>query len=84
MILRVLLIGVVLLLVIRALSVLLRGIAVGSSHAVREGPSAPPVKLARDPVCGTHVSPRSALSLASRGQTHYFCSEECRQKFAGG
>ena len=40
-----------------------------------------PVKLVRDPVCGTYVAPGSALSLASGGTTHYFCSEECRAKY---
>ncbi|OFW05531.1 MAG: hypothetical protein A3I61_04390 [Acidobacteria bacterium RIFCSPLOWO2_02_FULL_68_18] len=40
-----------------------------------------PVKLVRDPVCGTYVPPRSSLSLTSGGSTHYFCSEACRQKF---
>jgi YHS domain-containing protein len=41
-----------------------------------------PVKLVRDPVCGTYVAPRSALSLTAAGSTHYFCSEECRAKFS--
>ena len=40
------------------------------------------VKLVRDPVCGTFVAPRAALSAASGGTTYYFCSEECRAKFA--
>ena len=39
------------------------------------------VKLVRDPVCGTYVPPRAALSLTAAGSTHYFCSEECRAKF---
>jgi len=41
------------------------------------------VKLVRDPVCGTFVAPGTALSLTTGGRTHYFCSEECRRKFAG-
>jgi len=41
------------------------------------------VKLVRDPVCGTYVTPRAALSLTAAGSTHYFCSEECRTKFSG-
>jgi YHS domain-containing protein len=40
-----------------------------------------PVKLVRDPVCGTFVPPRAALSVTAGGSTHYFCSEECRRKF---
>jgi YHS domain-containing protein len=42
---------------------------------------APAVKLVRDPVCGTFVQPRTALSATAAGQTHYFCSEDCREKF---
>jgi YHS domain-containing protein len=40
------------------------------------------VKLVRDPVCGTFVTPRPALSVSAGGSTHYFCSEECRRKFS--
>jgi len=47
-----------------------------------EGGSAPAVKLVRDPVCGTYVAPRAALSSTSGGRTHYFCSEECQRKFS--
>jgi YHS domain-containing protein len=36
-----------------------------------------PVKLVRDPVCGTYVSPDSALSDGP----HYFCSDKCRDEY---
>ena len=36
------------------------------------------VKLVRDPVCGTYVSPDSAISDG----THYFCSDKCRNDYA--
>jgi YHS domain-containing protein len=36
-----------------------------------------PVKLVRDPVCGTYVSPDSALSDG----TDYFCSDKCRDQY---
>jgi YHS domain-containing protein len=80
MMVRAVLLAILLLLVVRAINLLLRGITGGG------GPSRPrvpaqPVKLVRDPVCGTHVPPRPSLSLASGGTTHYFCSEECRAKF---
>ena len=39
------------------------------------------VKLARDPVCGTYVAAVSGLSVSAKGQTHYFCSKECRDKY---
>jgi YHS domain-containing protein len=44
-------------------------------------PRQAPVKLVRDPVCGTFVPRRAALSVTAGGSTHYFCSEECRNKF---
>lgn len=41
-----------------------------------------PVKLVRDPVCGTWVSPRESLGLRAGDTTHYFCSDACRAQFA--
>lgn len=82
MILRVIVITLLLLLVIRAVRLLIGGIIQGGSARAR--PPAPPVKLVRDPVCGTHVTARASLSVTARGQTHYFCSEECRSQFQAG
>jgi YHS domain-containing protein len=45
----------------------------------RRGPS--PVKLVRDPVCGTWVSPIDSRFLQVGSATHYFCSDDCRKKF---
>jgi len=50
----------------------------------RRGSPTQAVKLVKDPVCGTFVSPRAALSATTSGHTHYFCSEECRAKFSRG
>jgi YHS domain-containing protein len=36
---------------------------------------------ARDPVCGMAVDVTTAYSEAVGGQTYYFCSESCRQRF---
>jgi YHS domain-containing protein len=36
-----------------------------------------PVKLVRDPVCGTYVSSDSAISDGR----DYFCSEKCRDEY---
>lgn len=41
-------------------------------------------KMVRDPVCGMYLDPRLAISLKDRKDTHYFCSQECRQKFTTG
>ena len=40
-----------------------------------------PVKLVRDPVCGTWVTPHQSLGLRAGSTTHYFCSQECRDQF---
>lgn len=38
-------------------------------------------KLVRDPVCGIHIAPSLALTEKSGGETLYFCSAECRDKY---
>ncbi|HEY6362953.1 MAG TPA: hypothetical protein VIX63_17730 [Vicinamibacterales bacterium] len=53
----------------------------GVPRGRRARTQAPPVHLARDPVCGTHVAPSASLSLRSGGETHYFCSEKCRAEY---
>ena len=73
-----LLIGILVLVIARAFWRVVDGILDGA----RGGDRSPgPVKLVRDPVCGTYVSPGSAPSLTSGGSTHYFCSEECRARY---
>ena len=42
-----------------------------------------PVKLVRDPVCGTWVAPHNSLGLRAGDVTHYFCSDRCRDAFRG-
>ena len=37
--------------------------------------------LVEDPVCHKLVPQQQAISLKQDGQTHYFCSDECREKF---
>ena len=34
-----------------------------------------------DPVCGMKVDRAKAVRERGDGQTHYFCSEHCRQEF---
>jgi YHS domain-containing protein len=77
---RVLLIAIVVLLIARAFWRVVDGIleAAGGGRSAR---GSEPVKLVRDPVCGTYVAPTVALSLSAGGSTHYFCSEECRAKY---
>jgi YHS domain-containing protein len=83
--LRVIVLLVIALLVVRAIRLLIGGIMIGAGSGTGDGAGRSrgptPMKLVRDPVCGTHVAPRPSLSLTSGGTTHYFCSEECRRRF---
>ena len=40
-------------------------------------------ELKRDPVCGTYVSSAGGFTRIIKGETVYFCSKDCRDKFAG-
>jgi YHS domain-containing protein len=79
---RFLLLAILILLIARAFWRLMDGIieAAGGTKRTPRKPDAA-VRLVRDPVCGTHISPASALTLAANGATHYFCSEACRERF---
>ena len=70
---------VVLLLVIRAVWRIVGSMVAISAGSRRTTASREPtpVKLVRDPVCGTYVSRESALSDGS----HYFCSDKCRDEY---
>ena len=78
--LRIILLGILLLIVARLFWRVIDGVLEGVSgqprRQVRSG-----VRLHRDPVCGTFVSPGSALSLTAGGTTQYFCSEKCRNEY---
>jgi hypothetical protein len=78
--LRALLELIVLLLVIRAAWRVIGSVMTISAGTRRTTASREPraVKLVRDPVCGTYVSPDSAISDG----TNYFCSEKCRNEYA--
>jgi YHS domain-containing protein len=77
--LRALLELVVLLLVIRAAWRVIGSMMTISAGVRRSTASHEPrpVKLVRDPICGTYVSPESALSDG----TNYFCSDRCRDEY---
>ena len=83
---RLLLIFLLVLLVARAVWRLLSGVVEGSMAAGPRG-SAPPergARMVRDPICGTFVVQSRALSADSRGQTAWFCSDDCRRKWQIG
>jgi YHS domain-containing protein len=68
----------VILLVIRALWKLIKGILEGAGYLQAGSAAQRSVKLERDPVCGVFVTPSRALVARARGETAYFCSEKCR------
>lgn len=39
--------------------------------------------LKKDPVCGTFLPASNAVRKTVKGETYYFCSTECRDKFQG-
>jgi len=65
--------------------------AVGKAFSsASSSPSSPPAgpprgqapqSLKKDPVCGTFVSVATAMQKTKGGETYYFCSAECRDKF---
>ena len=70
----------VILLVIRAIwrvAASMIAISAGSRRTTASGEPRP-VKLVRDPVCGTYVSPDTAISDGR----NYFCSEKCRNEYS--
>ena len=55
-----------------------------SEQAATRG-SPPPApsggELKKDPVCGTFIAMSTALQKKVAGETYFFCSPECRDKF---
>jgi YHS domain-containing protein len=85
--------GVLIFAVLRAiLGIVLKGVSdffgtASSNAGARPGPRMPsppvPEALKKDPVCGTFVAPSTALRKTVKGETYYFCSQECQSKFKG-
>ena len=79
---RVLLIAILFFVIARSFWRVVDGILDGAGGAARQDRKMKPsMKLVRDPVCGTFVAQKPELSLTRRGETHYFCSEKCRNAF---
>ena len=60
--------------------------AIGKSFAgAPSSPAAPrgqvSQSLKKDPVCGTFVAEATAVQKTKGGETYYFCSTACRDKF---
>jgi YHS domain-containing protein len=81
--LRVILLFVMALLALRALARFFGGLSEAArGDAPRGRTAATPVKMVKDPVCGTFVVPGKALSANADGATVWFCSEQCRDTFS--
>jgi YHS domain-containing protein len=79
-----LLLGLILLLfIIRAVLMLVRGVmqGVNGQTGARAPHARASVQLMRDPVCGVYVSPTKAITEQSGVGIAYFCSERCRQEW---
>jgi YHS domain-containing protein len=38
-------------------------------------------ELKKDPVCGTYISAATSIKETVGGETHHFCSQQCRDKY---
>jgi YHS domain-containing protein len=80
--LRLVLYAILLLLFVRAMMRLWRGLAEGVSGRPPRGDVAQQsVPMVRDPVCGTFVLPTSSLTLSVGREQFHFCSAACRDKY---
>lgn len=53
-----------------------------SPESGSRSPSVPVAgELKKDPVCGTFISTSTEFQKKAGGETYYFCSAECRDKF---
>jgi YHS domain-containing protein len=56
-------------------------------QALTKDSTPPPEKTSRgeemllDPECGTYIPRNDAIKAQVKGATHYFCSDECRDKY---
>ena len=72
--------AILLLLVVRSFSRLLRGVIEGAGYT-RQGSPERSVGLVRDPVCGVFVVPGQALTSGTGSAIRYFCSDACRKEW---
>ena len=51
-------------------------------HGQRPEKSSAAIRLHRDPVCGTYVSPEISFKVEKSGHITHFCSTNCRDRYA--
>ena len=78
---RAILILLLVMFVLRAVWRLIGGVVEGASRGSSGVPERG-TQMVRDPVCGTFVVQSRALSATARGETAWFCSEDCRRRWA--
>ena len=81
-----LIVGVIVLTLLRSvLDAVGKAFAGGSAASPPTGPAGSrgqaAQSLKKDPVCGTFVSAATAIQKTKGGETYYFCSADCRDKF---
>jgi hypothetical protein len=81
-----LVVGVIILSLLRSVLEAIGKAFAGSSSPSPTSPGEPPrggasQSLKKDPVCGTFVSAATAMQKTKGGETYYFCSAACRDKF---
>ena len=76
---RLLLWAILILVLLRLLWRVLRGVFEGMGYRQSGGQQS--VGLVRDPVCGMFVAPSNALTTGTGSSTRYFCSEKCRREY---
>jgi YHS domain-containing protein len=80
--LRVILLFVMALLVLRAVGRFMGGLSQAArGEAPRARTTEVPVKMVKDPVCGTFVVPGKGPKALANGATVWFCSDQCRDTF---
>ena len=52
------------------------------SYGQQSKRSSAAIRLHRDPVCGTYVSPEISFKLEKPGHIAHFCSAGCRDRYA--
>jgi YHS domain-containing protein len=70
---------ILLLLIVRAVLMLVRGVIQGATDGPRQSSPTNRGQLLRDPVCGVYVTADKAITERSGAGTAYFCSEKCRR-----
>jgi len=60
---------------------LMKILTAGKQPGARESGGIISNNMVKDPVCGMYMDSRLAVRLDSRDESHFFCSEECKNKY---